>query len=208
MDRVLAGGLLVFLLPLLLGIAVAIKVSSRGTVLFRQLRVGQHGREFQMLKFRTMRPATSADPEADAVWAARMLGSGSLNPETPSDRRTAIGRFLRATYIDELPQLFNVLTGDMSLVGPRPERASYVYLFEESFPSYSRRHSVKPGLTGLAQVKGYRGETSLGPRITYDNVYIDHWNLLLDARILGLTLLHVITPGLRPLRALKKGAGY
>jgi lipopolysaccharide/colanic/teichoic acid biosynthesis glycosyltransferase len=187
LDRPLAGLLLVLLLPAVLCIAAVIKLSSPGPVLFRQRRVGRYGREFEMLKFRTMRVARDDEAEADADWASATLGLE--HPATPAqDRRTTIGRLLRASYLDELPQLFNVMRGDMSLVGPRPERSHYVDRFSERFSSYANRHRVKPGMTGLAQLSGHRGATPLGPRIELDNVYIETWSLLLDVRILVHTL--------------------
>jgi Undecaprenyl-phosphate glucose phosphotransferase len=165
--------LLVGGLPMLF-IAAAIKLTSPGPILYRQRRMGLDGREFTMLKFRTMR----ADAEAAGpVWSQR------------SDaRRTAIGGFLRRTSLDELPNLFNVLVGEMSLVGPRPERPEFIAEFRHEIPSYMLRHKMKAGMTGYAQIKGYRGATSLKKRIQHDVHYIRHWSLWLDIRILAQTL--------------------
>jgi exopolysaccharide biosynthesis polyprenyl glycosylphosphotransferase len=156
-------------------VAVLVKLTSPGPVLYRQCRMGLDGREFDMLKFRTMRP--DAEARSGPVWAAR-----------DDDRRTPIGRFLRRTSLDELPQLFNVLAGQMSLVGPRPERPEFIADFREQIPRYMLRHKMKAGMTGYAQVHGLRGNTSLRKRIRYDLHYIRHWSLGLDLRILAMTL--------------------
>lgn len=158
----------------MLVIAVLVKVTSRGPVLYRQRRMGLDGRQFNMLKFRTMR----ADAEADGpVWSQR-----------EDARRTRIGSFLRRTSLDELPNLFNVLKGEMSLVGPRPERPEFIEQFKHEIPQYMLRHKMKAGMTGIAQVRGYRGDTSLKKRIQHDVHYIRHWSLGLDIRILAQTL--------------------
>jgi exopolysaccharide biosynthesis polyprenyl glycosylphosphotransferase len=193
-DRVAAAMLLLVLAPLLAVLAVAVRLSSPGPILFRQQRVGRDGHEFAMLKFRTMRGDPSADGEADASWAAQQSGAGGPGTGTfgdgepvGADRCTAVGRILRCTSLDELPQLINVLIGDMSLVGPRPERVGYVRAFERRIYRYSDRHRVKSGLTGWAQVQGLRGETSLADRVEWDNYYIENWTLRLDLKILLLT---------------------
>jgi len=157
-------------------IAVLIRLDSPGPVFFRQKRVGLDGREFSMLKFRSM--------VADAHHRDREAGLGMKN----DPRRTRIGRILRATSLDELPQLFNVLKGEMSLVGPRPERTHAVESFQESVPKYLDRHRVKTGMTGWAQVNGLRGDTSIADRIKYDLYYIENWSLAFDVKILIRTL--------------------
>jgi len=161
--------------PAMLAIAALIKATSRGPVLFRQERMGMDGRTFRMLKFRTM--YTSAE-----AWGVRMA--------THDDpRRTPLGRFLRQTSLDELPQLFNVLRGDMSLVGPRPERPVFIEEFKRQVPKYHLRHKVKSGMTGWAQINGLRGQTSIQKRIEYDLYYIENWSLFLDLKILVRTAL-------------------
>jgi Undecaprenyl-phosphate glucose phosphotransferase len=166
--------LLVSAVPMLL-IAIAVRLTSRGPVFYRQRRMGLDGGEFRMFKFRTMK--VDAEAETGAVWAKR-----------DDSRRTAIGAFLRRTSLDELPNLFNVLAGQMSLVGPRPERPEFVEQFKNEIPRYMLRHKMKAGMTGYAQIKGYRGDTSLKKRIQHDVHYIKHWSLLLDVRILLQTL--------------------
>jgi exopolysaccharide biosynthesis polyprenyl glycosylphosphotransferase len=192
-DRVVAGIVLLVLSPLLGAIALAVKLSTGGAVLFRQPRIGLDGHEFEMLKFRTMRGTPSEHGESDADWAERIVGGHDETVATPDegagDRRTAIGRLLRRTSLDELPQFWNVFNGDMSLIGPRPERASYVRQFEPVVYRYGDRHRVKSGITGWAQVNGLRGQTSLEERIESDNYYIAHWSLGLDVKIVLLTLL-------------------
>lgn len=175
MDLSLSLGGLLLLSPVLLLIAVLIKLTSRGPVFYRQERCGLNGKTFQMLKFRSMR--VDAEQQTGAVWARR-----------DDPRRTPLGRFLRQTSLDELPQLINVLRGDMSLVGPRPERPVFTDRFRKTIPNYMARHRVKAGITGWAQVNGWRGNTSLRKRIQYDLYYITHWTPWLDLRILWLTL--------------------
>jgi exopolysaccharide biosynthesis polyprenyl glycosylphosphotransferase len=194
LDRAVAGLLLVLLSPLLLVIAVAVRLSSPGPVLYRQPRVSLDGREFTMLKFRTMVGAGERDGHADAQWAARTVGAPA-GPERESgeDRSTRIGRVLRSTSLDEVPQLLNVLRGEMSLVGPRPERSDYARLFGERVYRYADRHRVRSGLTGWAQVHGLRGETSLADRVEWDNYYIENWTLWLDLKILLLTVPAVLS---------------
>jgi Undecaprenyl-phosphate glucose phosphotransferase len=175
MDFVLSGLGLLVLSPLLIMIGLLVKLTSRGPVLYRQERMGLDGRTFGMLKFRSMK--VDAESKTGAVWAVQN-----------DDRRTLIGTFLRSTSLDELPQLWNVFTGDMSLVGPRPERPVFVNKFRHEIPNYMLRHRVKTGITGWAQVNGWRGDTSLEKRIECDIYYIRNWSLWLDVKILFLTL--------------------
>jgi exopolysaccharide biosynthesis polyprenyl glycosylphosphotransferase len=188
-DRVIAGIALLALAPLLAAVSLAILVTSGGPVLFRQRRVGRDGHVFEMLKFRTMHGTPEDGGEFDAGWASLTTGVAPRrdNPE-PADRRTAVGALLRKLSIDELPQLWNVLRGDMSIVGPRPERVHYVELFEQAIYRYPDRHRVKSGLTGWAQVNGLRGQTSLADRIEWDNFYIENWSPQLDLKILVKTI--------------------
>jgi Undecaprenyl-phosphate glucose phosphotransferase len=174
-DIALSGTALAFLSPLLAFIALCIKFSSRGRVLYTQERMGLDGRTFKMLKFRSMNE--DAERSTGAVWA---------NPK--DHRRTPLGTFLRQTSLDELPQFWNVLRGDMSLVGPRPERPVFVQQFRKDIPHYMLRHKVKAGITGWAQVNGWRGNTSLDQRIQCDLYYIRNWSYLLDLKIIVLTL--------------------
>lgn len=184
-----AGFGLLLLSPLLALVALAVKRSSPGPALYKQTRLGLDGREFKIYKFRTMR----TDAEA--------AGPGWGNQDDP--RATPIGRWLRRTNIDELPQLWNVLRGDMSLVGPRPERPVFVERFREVYPRYMSRHLVKTGMTGWAQVHGLRGNTSILSRLRYDLYYIENWSLWLDIKILIMTFL----PGRRR-RGMLRGVGF
>jgi Undecaprenyl-phosphate glucose phosphotransferase len=161
--------------PLLLLIAVLIKLSSPGPVLYRQTRMGLDGRAFEMLKFRSMR--ADAESKTGPVWA-----------EATDTRRTAIGTLLRRTSLDELPQFWNVLKGEMSIVGPRPERPEFIVQFREKLPQYMLRHKMKAGITGWAQVNGWRGNTSLEKRLEYDLYYIEHWSVSFDLKIMFMTL--------------------
>jgi exopolysaccharide biosynthesis polyprenyl glycosylphosphotransferase len=174
LDTLVAGaGLLLLAVPML-AVALLVKLTSRGPVLYAQRRVGLDGREFTMYKFRTMR--TDAEEETGPVWAQ------------PDDARcTGLGRLLRATNTDEVPQLWNVLRGQMSLVGPRPERPEFVRRFKAVIDRYPHKHWVKPGITGWAQVHGWRGTTRLDERIRHDLHYIEHWSLGLDLKILLMT---------------------
>ena len=174
-DVVVVAVLLILLSPLLLLVAILIRLDSRGPVLFRQERLGLDGERFDMLKFRSMR--VDAEQETGPTWA-----------QDHDPRRTAIGTFLRKTSIDELPQLLNVLQGEMSLVGPRPERPYFVEQFKGNIPKYLDRHRVKTGMTGWAQVNGLRGNTSLEERIKYDIYYIENWSLGFDLKILFKTI--------------------
>jgi exopolysaccharide biosynthesis polyprenyl glycosylphosphotransferase len=188
LDRILAAAALLLVSPLLLFIALAVRLSSPGPVLFRQRRVGQDGHAFDLFKFRSMRPPR---PEDQQFRPERGSAPGGVEGV---DRRTGIGRFMRRTSLDELPQLFNVLRGDMSLVGPRPERPEFVELFEQDLDRYADRHRVKSGITGWAQVHGLRGQTSLADRVEWDNYYIENWSFWLDVKILLLTLVAVFRP--------------
>lgn len=162
--------------PLLLIIAVAVKATSRGPVIFKQERVGLHNKPFYMYKFRSMEQQTEADEKK--AWTVKN-----------DPRVTNIGKILRKTSLDELPQLFNILKGDMSLIGPRPERPLFVEKFKEEIPRYMIKHQVRPGLTGWAQVNGYRGDTSIRKRIEYDLYYIENWSLGFDIKIILLTFI-------------------
>jgi exopolysaccharide biosynthesis polyprenyl glycosylphosphotransferase len=190
-DRVLALALLILLSPVIVCAAVAVRLSSPGPAFFRQRRVGRDGKVFSFYKFRSMRViAGQIDDEQEDSSALDFLLAGDIAPGgvEGEDRRTAVGRFLRRTSLDELPQLLNVLRGDMSLVGPRPERPEFVELFRQDIMRYGDRHRVKSGITGWAQVHGLRGQTSLAERVEWDNYYIAHWSLGLDLKILALTL--------------------
>jgi Undecaprenyl-phosphate glucose phosphotransferase len=173
----LGGGALALILaaPVMLAIVVALKLTSPGPMLYRQERMGVDGRRFGMLKFRTMH--VDAEAETGPVWAREN-----------DPRRTVLGVFLRRTSLDELPQLFNVLRGEMSLVGPRPERPSFVEGFRRRVPGYMLRHKMKAGITGWAQINGWRGNTSIEKRIEYDLYYIERWSLAFDLKILLQTL--------------------
>lgn len=171
------GAILALILfsPVMLITAVSIKLTSKGPVLFRQERVGLNRKSFHMLKFRSMKLQQEQDEKG--MWT------------TAGDpRRTGVGNFIRKTSIDELPQLINVLKGDMSLVGPRPERPHFVEQFKEEIPRYMIKHQVRPGMTGWAQVNGWRGDTSIIKRIECDLYYIENWDMLFDVRILILTV--------------------
>jgi len=185
-DRAAAAVGLLLLAPVLSAVALVIKLTSPGPVLFRQRRIGRDGSAFELLKFRSMRVGGGA-------WTGPVNGQapGGIEGE---DRRTPVGRLLRRTSIDELPQLWNVLCGDMSLVGPRPERPEYVERFGYEFERYHDRHRVKSGITGWAQVNGLRGKTELEDRIEWDNYYIENWTLALDFKILARTIVAVFRP--------------
>jgi exopolysaccharide biosynthesis polyprenyl glycosylphosphotransferase len=191
LDRVVAAALILLLTPLLAISIVAVKLSSRGPVFFRQRRVGRDGRPFDLLKFRSMR--MPGDTRGDKV-AALLPDDTALGGVEGADRRTAVGRLMRRLSIDELPQLLNVLRGEMSIVGPRPERPEFVELFERRVQGYEDRHRVKSGITGWAQVHGLRGKTSLSDRIEWDNYYIENWSLKLDLKILIMTISAVFRP--------------
>jgi Undecaprenyl-phosphate glucose phosphotransferase len=175
LDVSLGSVALILAAPVMLAIGMAIRVTSPGPVLYRQERMGLDGHRFRMLKFRTMH--LDAEAATGPVWA---------RPDDP--RRTLLGGLLRRWSLDELPQLWNVLRGEMSLVGPRPERPSFVEEFRRNVPRYMLRHKVKAGITGLAQIHGWRGNSSIDKRIEYDIEYIQQWSLALDLKILIQTL--------------------
>jgi exopolysaccharide biosynthesis polyprenyl glycosylphosphotransferase len=185
-DRTLAAIALVIASPVMLAIAIAVRTTSPGPILFRQRRVGRDGREFDVLKFRTM---VDAPPAADGFELPDGLAPGGVEG---SDRRTPLGRVLRDLSLDELPQLFNVLRGDMSIVGPRPERPEFVARFALDVARYEDRHRVKSGITGWAQVHGLRGQTSIADRVEWDNYYIQNWSLRLDLRIVLMTVVEIL----------------
>ena len=174
-DRVIASFILLICWPILFFIAIGVKLSSPGPVFFKQERVGWNGQLFQILKFRSM--PVDVEMESGPVWAKK-----------GEKRATKFGAFLRRTNLDELPQFINVLKGDMSIVGPRPERMVFVEQFKDEIDGYMKKHLVKAGITGWAQVNGWRGNTSLKKRIECDLYYIQNWSLLFDLRIIILTL--------------------
>jgi len=176
-DRMLSFLILVLISPVMAAIAIAIKLTSAGPVFYRQERVGWNGRSFTMLKFRSM--PVDAEEKTGAVWAKQ-----------GEKRATPLGAFLRRTSLDELPQFINVLKGDMSIVGPRPERPMFVDRFKHEIPGYMKKHLVKAGITGWAQVNGWRGDTDLKKRIECDLYYIENWSLWFDIKIIFLTVFH------------------
>lgn len=161
--------------PIMLAAAIAVGCTSRGPVIFKQERIGLHNKPFRMYKFRTMEVQKPAAEKEG--WTVK-----------DDPRVTKVGKFLRRTSIDELPQLFNILMGDMSVVGPRPERPQFVEQFKEEIPRYMVKHQVRPGLTGWAQINGYRGDTSIKKRIEYDIFYIENWTMSFDIKIMFLTI--------------------
>jgi exopolysaccharide biosynthesis polyprenyl glycosylphosphotransferase len=193
LDIAVSALALLILAPLLLCAAILILVTTGRPIFYTQLRIGRGGRPFAIWKFRSMRP--DAESETGPIWASYH-----------DTRCTRVGDWLRRTNIDELPQLWNVLRGDMSLVGPRPERPIFVEQFREQLPDYDYRHAVPVGMTGWAQVHGWRGRTSLRKRLQYDLDYIRHWSFALDLRVIAMTVQHVAvgktrwTGGLRWLR--------
>ncbi|MDV8022526.1 sugar transferase [Rhodococcus sp. IEGM 1330] len=186
LDRVLTALGLLVLSPVFLTLMLLVRLSSPGPVFFKQERIGRDGLPFYCLKFRSMRPPRASDAEFE-----RKAGDAPGGVEGV-DRRTRIGKIMRQTSLDELPQLINVIRGDMSLVGPRPERPEYVHLFEMQIRRYGERHRVKAGVTGWAQVHGLRGQTSIADRAEWDNYYIENWSIWLDVKILFLTVLAVL----------------
>lgn len=174
-DYVLTVVLLLFASPVMLLIAIGVKSSSPGPILYRQRRIGWNGVEFTMYKFRTM--PVEAEKESGPIWASKV-----------DKRATRFGSFLRKTSLDELPQLFNVLQGKMSLIGPRPERPMFVEKYKKEIPHYMKKHLVKAGVTGWAQVHGWRGNTCLHTRIEHDLYYIENWSLWLDIKIIFMTV--------------------
>ena len=182
-DVTLAGAAVLVLAPVMLAVAAAVRIDGGPGVLFRQERIGVDGRGFEVLKFRSLRPVD--DQESATNW------------NIANDHRlSVVGRFLRKTSLDELPQLLNILRGDMSIVGPRPERRHFVEQFRSAYPSYEARHRVPSGLTGWAQIHGLRGDTSIADRARFDNYYIENWSLWLDVKII-----------LRTVNAVLRGAG-
>jgi exopolysaccharide biosynthesis polyprenyl glycosylphosphotransferase len=179
LDIVCAAAAIVVLSPLLALVALAVRLEGGRGVLFRQERVGLDGRPFQVLKFRSLRPVD--DTESATLWNIKH-----------DDRLGPVGKFIRKTSIDELPQLFNILRGDMSVVGPRPERPFFVAEFSRSLPRYMARHRVPAGLTGWSQVHGLRGDTSIEERARFDNFYVEHWSLWLDLKVVLRTVGSVI----------------
>jgi len=177
-DLVLSGFGVLVLAPVLLAVAAVVKLDSPGPVFYGQERVGRDGRTFRMLKFRSMR--ADAERKTGPVWAHKN-----------DPRRTRSGGFLRRTSLDELPQLLNILRGEMSIVGPRPERPHFVEAFSREVPRYMERHAVPPGLTGWAQINGLRGNTPVDERTLYDLFYIEHWSAWLDMKIVFRTAMEV-----------------
>jgi Undecaprenyl-phosphate glucose phosphotransferase len=177
MDLLISSAAMLVLMPFLPLVALAIWLEDRGPIFYRQERMGLDGRPFQMIKLRSMR--VDAEASTGPIWAVEQ-----------DPRRTRLGSFLRRTSLDELPQLWNIFKGEMSIVGPRPERPAFVSEFKHKIPNYMLRHRVKSGMTGWAQVHGWRGNTSIKKRIQYDLYYIENWSLKLDLKILWMTLRH------------------
>ena len=178
-DKILSFIILILISPLMIIIALVIKLTSSGPVFYKQERVSWNGKKFEMLKFRTME--VNVDEQMGGpVWGG-----------SKDKKMTRVGSFLRKTSLDEFPQFINVLRGDMSIVGPRPERSIFVEKFKNDIPSYMQKHLVKAGITGWAQVNGWRGDTSLEKRIEFDLWYVENWSLLLDIKIIIRTLLKV-----------------
>ncbi|MCP4962395.1 MAG: sugar transferase [Actinomycetia bacterium] len=180
-DMTIAALALLALSPVMLATALAIKVTSRGPIVFRQVRIGRFGLPFELLKFRSM----AVNDDSDSAWT----------PNASEAQLTSIGRFLRWSSIDELPQIWNIFRGDMSLVGPRPERPVFVDEFSASVPGYVHRHRLPVGLTGLAQVRGLRGDTPMDERVKMDNLYIDQWSFFRDLRLIGQTVWAILRQG-------------
>jgi exopolysaccharide biosynthesis polyprenyl glycosylphosphotransferase len=178
-DVLVSGLLLLLLLPVLVLLALAVRIDGGPGILFRQERVGVDGHTFNVLKFRSLKPVD--EKESATTWNV-----------SHDDRVSVIGRFLRKTSLDELPQLINILRGDMSLVGPRPERPHFVHQFRVAYPSYEARHRVPSGLTGWAQIHGLRGDTSIADRARFDNYYIENWSMWLDVKIVLRTISSVL----------------
>jgi exopolysaccharide biosynthesis polyprenyl glycosylphosphotransferase len=178
-DLLVASGGLILLSPVFLFIGILIKLGSRGPVFFKQSRVGMDNKEFSMLKFRSM--VVDAEDKTGPVWAKK-----------DDPRVTGIGKFLRRTSVDELPQLINVMKGDMSLVGPRPERKVFVDEFQQYIPKYAERHRVRSGMTGWAQVNGLRGQSPIEERTRYDVYYIENWSLWFDIKIILMTFMTIV----------------
>jgi len=179
MDLLIAIVALLVLLPFFPLVALLIWLEDRGPIFYKQERMGLDGKPFMILKFRSMR--VDAESSSGPVWAIK-----------DDPRRTRMGAFLRAWSLDELPQVWNVLRGDMSIIGPRPERPTFVREFKHKMPRYMLRHRVKAGITGWAQVHGWRGNTSIKKRLQYDLYYIQNWSVLLDLKILWMTIRHAL----------------
>ena len=177
-DIILSLSALIILSPILFIIAIIIKITSPGPVFFKQRRVGTNNKEFEMYKFRSM--VVQEKKKSDTVWTT-----------ANDDRVTAIGKIMRKINLDELPQLWNVLSGNMSIVGPRPEREHFVEKFKKEIPSYKVRHLVKSGITGLAQANGWRGDTSIANRVEHDLYYLENWSLSLDIKIIWKTVFNL-----------------
>lgn len=175
-DVVLSLVAIILLSPALLAVSIGVKLSSSGPIFFKQERIGVNNKKFMMLKFRSMRVQKAEEEKVQ--WTTK-----------DDPRKTKFGTFIRKTSLDELPQFFNVLMGHMSIVGPRPERPYWVSRFKEEIPDYMLRHYIKSGITGWAQVNGYRGDTSIEERIKYDNYYIHNWSIWLDIKILFMTVI-------------------
>jgi exopolysaccharide biosynthesis polyprenyl glycosylphosphotransferase len=188
-DRLVAALVLAIVAPVLAAAILAVRLSLGRPIFFRQTRIGRDGRPFEMLKLRTMLPQMDGSNVLEPEWLPADTAPGGVEGD---DRRTRVGAFLRRTSIDELPQLLNVVRGEMSLIGPRPERPEYVDMFEEHVYRYGDRHRVKAGITGWAQVNGLRGKTSLADRVEWDNYYIENWSLWLDVKIALLTAFSVL----------------
>jgi exopolysaccharide biosynthesis polyprenyl glycosylphosphotransferase len=201
-DRVVAALVLLLSLPVFLAAALAVRVTMGRPVFFRQTRVGRDGKPFEMLKFRSMR--TSGPEDAIAFVLPEDVGPGGIEGV---DRRTGLGRFLRDSNVDELPQMLNVLRGQMSLIGPRPERPEFVDRFSQNVYRYGERHRVKAGITGWAQVQGLRGRTSIADRAEWDNYYIENYSLWFDVKIFLLTL-GAVFRGLFPARGVVRSGTH
>jgi len=182
-DVAFSAVALVLLSPLLAIVALAVRLETGKGVIFRQQRVGRNGTSFELMKFRSLKPADEIESQTN--WNI-----------SDDDRLGPIGRIIRKTSLDELPQLFNILRGDMSLVGPRPERPHFVAQFGQLYTGYADRHRVQCGLTGWAQIHGLRGNTSIDQRARFDNFYIENWTLWLDIKIILRTVVSIFTkPG-------------
>jgi exopolysaccharide biosynthesis polyprenyl glycosylphosphotransferase len=179
-DIAVSGLALILLAPVMLACAVAVRIECGRNVIFRQSRVGQNGKRFDLLKFRSIRPSSNHD--SDTAWT------------TDGTRIGPVGRVIRRTGLDELPQLWNILKGEMTVVGPRPERPYFVEKYSAEYPGYERRHRMSAGLTGLAQSIGLRGNSSIADRARLDNYYIDNWSMWLDAKVLIRTLRELVSP--------------
>lgn len=181
-DVIIAATSLLLLSPVLLLCAIVTRIGGGPGILFRQERIGRYGRPFELLKFRSMRPVD--ETESQTTWS--VAADPRIGP---------VGRFLRRTSLDELPQLWNILRGDMTVVGPRPERPYFVDRFSADYPEYAMRHRVPVGLTGLAQVSGLRGDTPISDRARFDNYYIENWSLWLDIKVIVRTVIEVVRGG-------------